>query len=105
MLLSLIAPFLRSYNSEKTEPQTGDAVLEPVLLKYGVELVLEGTRLPGTFPATVMSWLMPPWLAGHMHSYQRTWPVYQNHTYLYPSNTTFVDPPAPVYVIQGTSGA
>lgn len=31
--------------------------------------------------------------------------MYENHTYLYPTNFTFTDPPAPVYIVQGTSGA
>lgn len=43
---------------------------------------------------------------GHEHCYERTWPVHKNVPLFTGSNTThFVNPEAPIYVVQGTAGA
>lgn len=43
---------------------------------------------------------------GHLHNYERTWPTYKGKAVLKGTNSThYVDPQAPVYVVQGTAGA
>jgi hypothetical protein len=47
-------------------------------------------------------------LSGHIHSYERTHPTYNGSVAgvpVGPGNDTYVNPPAPLYVVQGTSGA
>ena len=52
--------------------------LEPLLLKFGVDL----------------------WLGGHVHAYHRTWPVAKGHV----TRRDYVDPTAPVHVLDGVGG-
>ena len=76
------------YSSTKSEagshmPGSGFAlVLEPYIKQYGVDL----------------------FLTGHQHQYERTYPVF-NGTVTGAGSSTFVNPGAPIYVVQGTSGA
>lgn len=43
---------------------------------------------------------------GHLHNYERTWPTYKGQALKQGTNHThYVDPAAPVYVVQGTAGA
>lgn len=60
-------------NSEKLRQQ-----MEEVFMEYGVDLVL----------------------SGHVHAYQRTFPVYNNELV----TTSYDAPGAPVYILQGASG-
>ena len=52
--------------------------VEPLLLKYGVDL----------------------WLAGHVHSYHRTWPVAGGMA----TQRDFVEPKAPIHILDGVGG-
>ena len=78
------------YSSTKSEagshlPGSGFAVvLEPYIKAAGVDL----------------------FLTGHQHQYERTLPVFNGTVYAKPgANSSFVAPGAPIYVVQGTSGA
>lgn len=62
-----------SRGAEKLQEQ-----MEDVFKEYGVDLVL----------------------SGHVHAYQRTYPVYKNEVV----STSYNSPSAPVYVMQGASG-
>lgn len=43
---------------------------------------------------------------GHLHNYERTWPIYKGKAVKAGANHThYIDPQAPVYVVQGTAGA
>ena len=43
---------------------------------------------------------------GHLHNYERTWPTYKGKAVMDGANHThYVNPKAPVYVVQGTAGA
>jgi hypothetical protein len=43
---------------------------------------------------------------GHLHNYERTWPTYKGKAVLKGTNSThYLNPEAPVYVVQGTAGA
>lgn len=43
---------------------------------------------------------------GHLHNYERTWPTYKGKAVKEGANRThYVNPKAPVYVVQGTAGA
>ena len=78
------------YSSTKSEagshlPGSGFAlVLEPYIKQYGVDL----------------------FLTGHQHQYERSYPVFNGTVTSSGGGTaTFVNPGAPIYVVQGTSGA
>jgi len=72
-----------TYNDQTAEWQAGDAVLEPLYNQYKVDLVL----------------------CGHIHSYQRTYPVLAAKSFPQESLNVAVDPPAPIYIMQADSGA
>ena len=57
--------------------------LEPYIKKYAVDL----------------------FITGHEHQYERTFPVFNGTVTTAGSSGTFTNPGAPVYVVQGTSGA
>ena len=43
---------------------------------------------------------------GHLHNYERIWPTYKGKAVREGTNFThYIDPKAPVYVVQGTAGA
>lgn len=43
---------------------------------------------------------------GHMHCYERTWPVLNGKALIEGQNKThYIKPNAPVYIVQGTAGA
>ena len=43
---------------------------------------------------------------GHLHNYERTWPTYKGKAVKTNANHThYVNPEAPVYIVQGTAGA
>ena len=43
---------------------------------------------------------------GHLHNYERTYPVYMNKAFKSGVNHThYINPQAPVYMTQGTAGA
>ena len=44
-------------------------------------------------------------ITGHQHQYERTFPVFNGTVASVGDNSTFVNPGAPVYVVQGTAGA
>jgi hypothetical protein len=78
------------YSSTKSEsnshlPHTGFAlVLEPYIAAYHVDF----------------------FIVGHQHQYERTHAVFNGTvTSTGGSNATYINPGAPVYVVQGTSGA
>jgi len=52
--------------------------LEGLFYKYGVDVILEA----------------------HEHSYERLWPVYNEHV----TADNYIDPKAPVHLISGTAG-
>ena len=52
--------------------------LEPVFMKYGVDLVIEA----------------------HEHSYERLWPVYKGNVY----QENYNNPKAPVHIVSGAAG-
>ena len=59
------------------------ALLEPVFLKYGVDLVI----------------------VGHMHIYERIYPNIDGKPVVSPGSNTYVNPNCPSYVVQGTGGS
>jgi len=78
------------YSSTKSEagdhtPGSGfPLTLEPYIKQYGVDL----------------------FLTGHEHQYERTLPVFNGTVFSTGGgNATFISPGAPIYVVQGTSGA
>ncbi|KAH9644720.1 hypothetical protein HF086_003825 [Spodoptera exigua] len=56
--------------------------LEPLLMEFGVDLVI--------------------W--AHEHSYERTWPLYDNKVYNGSYDKPYVNPGAPVHIITGSAG-
>ena len=52
--------------------------LEPVFMKYGVDLIIEA----------------------HEHSYERLWPVYKGNVY----QENYSNPKAPVHIVSGAAG-
>jgi len=73
------------YNDLDEEADAGDPILDPLYEEYGVDLVL----------------------VGHIHAYQRTYPVF-NRTVASPPQTNFnlaVNPQAPIHIMQATAGA
>lgn len=44
-------------------------------------------------------------VTGHMHMYERTNVVYNGTAFSTPTQNSFVNPPHPIYVVQGTAGA
>ena len=43
---------------------------------------------------------------GHLHSYERTWPVYKGKAIIeHHDEKYYVNPKTPIYVVQGTGGA
>lgn len=53
-----------------------------------------------TTPVTIAMAITPVTILGHVHAYERSYPVYQNE----PTSTDYVAPSAPVYILQGASG-
>jgi len=85
IILSGHRPFLCSDESEYDQHCPGApllATIEPLLLKYQVDLVL----------------------TGHMHCYERTYPNI-NGTVTIPGTNNFTNIDQPIYIVQGTAGA
>jgi hypothetical protein len=73
-----------------------------------------GAKLSAAFEPLFRRHAVDLCVAGHIHSYEYTFPVFNGTVlggYAPGANgsdgtaPTFVDPPAPIYVVQGTSGA
>jgi len=86
IFVSCHRPLLCSDSSEYGSHSPGSpriSTLEPLFIKYGVDLVL----------------------TGHMHCYERTYPYYNGTVYASSGQDYFVSPGAPIYMTQGTAGA
>jgi len=97
-----------------TTPWVFVALHRPVMSASVLEFAdhSPGAKLSAAFEPLFRRHSVDLCIAGHIHSYEYTFPVF-NGTVLggYAPGTenttmpTFVDPPAPIYVVQGTSGA
>ena len=80
--------------------------LEPLLLKYGVDVYDAGTHLdlnPHLLCSRLLSSLLlltAVLLAGHVHDYCVTWPMNGTNA----TQTDFTNPRAPVHVTEGNGG-
>jgi len=87
LFLSLHRPIYSTDNDEVSSHMPGGALsvaLEPLLSKYGVDVVFQG----------------------HEHVYERTSAVFNGTTITSPDESgTYNSPGAPIYIVQGTSGA
>lgn len=87
VILLIHRPILSADMDEYGSHQPGapmSAALEPLLLQYHVDMVLQG----------------------HEHCYERTAAVYNGTVITLPdANNTYTNPGAPIYIVQGTSGA
>jgi len=79
-------PYYSSDADEYGSHSPGGALLrylEPLLIKYKVDLIL----------------------TGHMHCYERTYPVNNGTIHATPGQKVFTNPDLPIYIVQGTAGA
>lgn len=69
-----------------------------------------GAKLSASFEPIFRKHAVDVCIAGHIHSYEYTYPVFNGTVEGHPSPSnsstpTFISPTAPIYVVQGTSGA
>jgi hypothetical protein len=69
-----------------------------------------GAKLSAAFEPIFKKHAVDVCIAGHIHSWEYTYPVFNGTVESYPApgnstTPTFVSPTAPIYVVQGTSGA
>jgi len=79
-------PYYSSDADEYDSHKPGCALLhylEPLFIKYQVDMVL----------------------TGHMHCYERTYPVNNGTVHATPGQKVFTKPDWPIYMVQGTAGA
>lgn len=84
IILGAHRPFYCSSTFEFHEQTPLALALEELLVKYRVDIVQ----------------------TGHVHAYERTWPLYKGKAYKDGSDANhYIKPKYPVYVVQGTAGA